>query len=226
MICNIKRRASAGRVKPIFADNEWADIIAACQSGSVPETWAVGDSKPMSIGGASYQIDIIGKNHDTYTTGDKAPLTFQMHDCYGEKYRMNRDKNYYPACEMRTTYLPAILSIMPSEVQDGIREVNKPTAGGDGDGFVYTWAEKLFLPSMCEVHGSPYYGTTDGEQYEYYSIANNKIKYYNGSAADWWTRSPSSLEHFEGYFGYINSYGYPSNDFSYVLKGIAFAFCF
>ena len=69
----------------IFANNSWEEIIAACQSGNVPDSWSVGDSKAMTINGTNYQIDIIGKNHDTYTAGGTAPLTFQMHDCYGER---------------------------------------------------------------------------------------------------------------------------------------------
>ena len=67
---------------PVFANNDWATIIAACQRKQVPETWAVGDQKEMTIG-QPYMIDIIGKDHDTYADGSgTAPLTLQMHDCY------------------------------------------------------------------------------------------------------------------------------------------------
>ena len=77
-------------LKDNFADNDWASIIAACHSGSVPSTWVVGNSKTMTINGASYQVDIIGKNHDDYADGSgKAPLTFQMHTCYATEYKMN-----------------------------------------------------------------------------------------------------------------------------------------
>ena len=69
-------------LKDNFADNDWSAIIAACHSGSVPSSWVAGNSKTMTINGASYQVDIIGKNHDTYASGGKAPLTFQLHDCY------------------------------------------------------------------------------------------------------------------------------------------------
>ena len=58
--------------KANFADNDWASIIAACHSGSVPSTWVVGNSKTMTINGASYQVDIIGKNHDTYANESAA----------------------------------------------------------------------------------------------------------------------------------------------------------
>lgn len=55
---------------PVFANNDWATIIAACQRKQVPETWAVGDQKEMTIG-QSYMIDIIGKDHDTYADGSR-----------------------------------------------------------------------------------------------------------------------------------------------------------
>ena len=84
-----RRRGKASVLDDIFANNSWEAIIAACQSGNVPASWAVGDSKTMTIGGTDYQIDIIGKNHDTYTAGGTAPLTFQLHDCYGTEYNMN-----------------------------------------------------------------------------------------------------------------------------------------
>lgn len=71
-------------VDPVFANNSWAGVVTACRRGTVPSTWVVGDSMPMTIGGTDYQVDIIGKSHDDYYDGSgKAPLTFQLHDCYG-----------------------------------------------------------------------------------------------------------------------------------------------
>lgn len=60
-------------LKDNFADNEWSEIIAACQSGDVPDSWVVGNYKNMTINGKAYRIDIIGKNHDTYASGGTAP---------------------------------------------------------------------------------------------------------------------------------------------------------
>ena len=80
--------------KDAFAENDWETIIAVCQSGSIPSTWAVGDSKTMTINDTDYQIDIIGKSHDDYADGSgKAPLTFQMHDCYKTTYQMNSNNS-------------------------------------------------------------------------------------------------------------------------------------
>ena len=95
-----------------FADNTWAQVIEACQKKSIPSTWKVGDQKSMTIDGMYYVIDIIGINHDTYTAGGTAPLTFQLHDCYGETKNMNSsDTNSggWTSCAMRSTRLPPSL---------------------------------------------------------------------------------------------------------------------
>lgn len=89
---------SKGMTEPVsftvpanFADATWAEVVKACELNLVPDTWEVGDQKAMTINGADYLIDIIGKDHDFYNGGGKAPLTFQMHDCYGTKYVMNNE---------------------------------------------------------------------------------------------------------------------------------------
>ena len=158
-------------LKDNFADNDWASVIAACHSGSVPSTWVVGNSKTMTINGASYQVDIIGKNHDTYASGGKAPLTFQLHDCYGETKKMNSSNTNsggWTSCAMRSTHLPAILALMPTEVQNGIREVNKMTSAGSQSATIHTTADKLFLLSEIEIFGSVSYSKSgEGTQYDY-----------------------------------------------------------
>ncbi|WP_455565074.1 DUF6273 domain-containing protein, partial [Akkermansia biwaensis] len=173
-------------LKDNFADNDWASIIAACHSGSVPSTWVVGNSKTMTINGASYQVDIIGKNHDTYASGGKAPLTFQLHDCYGETKNMNSSNTNsggWTSCAMRSTHLPAILALMPTEVQNGIREVHKMTSAGSQSATINTTADKLFLLSEIEIFGSVSYSKSgEGTQYAYYSAGNSKVKNRNGRA--------------------------------------------
>lgn len=178
-----------------FADNTWAQIIAACQSGTVPETWAVGNQKTMTIGGTDYTFDIIGKYHDDYADGSgKAPLTLQMHDCYATAYGMNSSSTNsggWKNSAMRTTRLPAILALMPTEVQNGIREVSKKTSVGGASSTIETVSDKLFLLSEAEIFGSTTYSAAgEGAQYDYYKAGNSKVKNRSGAAAIWWERSP------------------------------------
>ena len=215
--------------KANFADNTWAQIIDACHKNQVPETWLVGNSKAMTIGGKNYQVDIIGKGHDDYADGSgKAPLTFQLHDCYGETKNMNSSNTNsggWTSCEMRTTHLPAILALMPTEVQSGIREVNKLTSAGNQSATINTTADKLFLLSEIEIFGSVSYSKSgEGTQYDYYKAGNSRVKNYNGSADTWWERSP---------YGSVSAgfcYVYDSGNNTYGnaagTRGVAFGFCF
>jgi hypothetical protein len=216
-------------LKDFFEHNDWATIIAACHSGSVPDTWVVGNSKTMTIGGGSYQIDIIGKNHDDYADGSgKAPLTFQMHDCYGETKQMNSSNTNsggWTSCAMRQTHLPAILSQMPTEVQSGIREVNKLTSAGNQSATINTTADKLFLLSEIEIFGSVSYSKNgEGTQYDYYKAGNSKMKKYNGKGSNWWERSPYGAA--STYFCIVLSNGGVTYNYANYADGVAFGFCF
>lgn len=213
---------------PVFANNTWEQIIEACHNNEVPDTWKVADQKPMTINGVDYQIDIIGKNHDDYSDGSgKAPLTFQLHDCYGEIKNMdssNTNSGGWTSCTMRSTNLPAILALMPTEVQSGIREVNKLTSAGNQSATINTTADKLFLLSEVEIFGrSPYSKSGEGAQYDYYKAGNSHVKSYNGIAYIWWERSPYGRNSTN--FCIVNSYGADYN-IAYCARGVAFGFCF
>ena len=214
------------RYDPVFANNTWATIIDACHKNQVPDTWAVGNQKTMTINGTAYAIDIIGKGHDDYADGSgKAPLTFQLHDCYGELKQMNSSNTNsggWTSCDMRQTHLPAILALMPTEVQNGIREVNKLTSAGNKSSTINTTADKLFLLSEIEIFGSVSYSESgEGTQYDYYK-ANSKVKNQNGSANYWWERSPlGSL-----YFCFVNKGGNADFDYATGTDAVSFAFCF
>ena len=223
------RRGKAALIlDAIFSNNSWEKIIAACQSGNVPDSWSVGDSKMMTIGGTNYQIDIIGKNHDTYTAGGTAPLTFQMHDCYGTGYSMNgsdTNKGGWTNCNMRMRRLPAILNKMPTEVQNGIREVNKLTSAGNKSSTINTTADKLFLLSEIEIFGGVTYSKAgEGSQYAYYSAGNSKVKKRSNSAKNWWERSPLSSN--STHFCRVSANGSAKGFAASTSDAVAFGFCF
>ena len=211
-----------------FADNTWEQIIAACQKKIVPPTWKVGDQKAMTIGGKDYLIDIIGINHDTYASGGKAPLTFQLHDCYGETKKMNSSKTNsggWTSCAMRQTHLPAILALMPTEVRSGIREVSKKASVGGESSTIETVSDKLFLLSEVEIFGSTSYSAAgEGTQYDYYKAGNSKVKKQNGSENGWWERSPVASS--SAYFCLVSSSGSAYRVNASNAKGVAFGFCF
>lgn len=215
-------------LKDNFADNEWSEIIAVCQSGDVPDSWVVGNYKNMTINGKAYRIDIIGKNHDTYASGGTAPLTFQMHDCYDETKQMdssNTNSGGWTNCAMRSTHLPAILNLMPAEVKAAIRDVQKKSSAGNQSSSIQTTNDKLFLLSEIEIFGSTTYSFAgEGKQYDYYKAGNSKVKNLSGGASGWWGRSPRSGGSTD--FCYVDSGGNANANTASYSNGVAFGFCF
>ena len=216
---------------PVFAENEWADIIEACHANEVPDEWVADGTcyKDMLINGTNYRIDIIGKNHDDLADGTgKAPLTFQLHDCYATAYPMNAtntNSGGWNSCAMRSTHLPAILALMPAEIQAGIREVQKKTSAGNQSSSIQTTNDKLFLLSEIEIFGRATYSFAgEGKQYAYYQAGNSKVKNLSGSAYTWWERSPCSSE--SDLFCRVSSNGSADAGAASNSYGVAFGFCF
>ena len=212
-----------------FADNDWAAIIDACHKNQVPETWAVGNQKTMTINGTAYAIDIIGKGHDDYADGSgKAPLTFQLHDCYSEMKNMdssNTNEGGWTNCTMRSTHLPAILALMPTEVQNGIREVNKLASAGSQSSTINTTPDKLFLLSEIEIFGTVKHSKSgEGTQYDYYKAGNSKVKNRDGGAYAWWERSPRGSS--SASFCRVSTKGTADYFTAGFGIGVAFGFCF
>ena len=216
---------------PVFAENEWSAIIEACHANEVPDEWVADGTcyKDMLINGTNYRIDIIGKNHDDLADGTgKAPLTFQLHDCYATTYPMNPTNTNvggWTNCAMRTTHLPAILNMMPAEVKAAIRDVQKKSSAGNQSRSIQTTNDKLFLLSEIEIFGSTTYSFAgEGTQYDYYKAGNSKVKNLSGSANAWWERSPRSSS--SANFCIVNSSGSAGANTARGSRGVAFGFCF
>lgn len=216
---------------PVFSENEWAAIIEACHANEVPDEWVADGTcyKDMLINGTNYRIDIIGKNHDDLSDGTgKAPLTFQMHDCYTTTYQMNSSNTNsggWRDCQMRTQTMPALKALLPAEVQAGIRPVKKLTSAGNQSSGIVTTNDDLFLLSEIEIFGSTTYSLAgEGKQYDYYKAGNSKVKNLSGSAYSWWERSPRSS--YSTDFCRVFSAGSANADYASFLFGVPFAFCF
>ena len=216
---------------PVFANNDWSTIIEACQKNKVPDTWAVGDQKAMTINGKDYAIGIIGKHHDIYSDGSgTAPLTLRMLQTYSQTYVINGSADNttgWTNCSMRTAYFPTnFLPYMPYEVRTSIKEVNKLTSAGGQSSTIVTTADKLFFLSEVERYNTTSYSFVgEGKQYAYYAAGN----YYPADTGPTWLRSPykanSQYWCYESLYNvYDKSYvsAYDANYNQYV----AFAFCF
>lgn len=206
----------------------WNDISIMSQFGVCDQYFKVGDKKNITVNGVSYQVQIIGFNHDTLTTGGTAGITFQMVDCLATIYPMeasDTNKNGWEGCVMRKTTLnTTIYGQLNSDLKSVIKAANKVSSVGNSSSGLETTSDKLFLLSEIEVFGATNYSFAgEGSQYEYYEAGNTKIKKVNGSATSWWERSPkfdsTSTFCFTSYSGTIGN-SYPTTNY-----GVSFAFC-
>lgn len=221
---------------PVFANNDWATIVAACQTKTVPTNWKVGDSKVMTVTGAGdIQVDIIGKNHDDYADGSgKAPLTLQFHKCidYGKMNSSAGNSMGWKSCTMRTTTMANALKWIPADLRSAVRAVTKKTAskGNSSTAAVTTTSDKMFLLSEVEVLGTTSQSVSgEGTQYEYYkTVANQKkVSYQSTSTVNWWLRSPRRTDATSFLILYFNgTKGSASDSYANNSNWTAPAFCF
>ena len=217
--------------EPVFADNTWEQIIKACQNNAVPDTWAVGDQKAMTIGEEEHMITIIGKNHDDYADGSgKAPLTFQMQDCLATKYMMQSTRTNSGGWGASIPYngdaYDYFMESIPDEVKDGIRIVDKPTSAGSQSSTIEVCGDdNIFLLSEVEVFGTT--GNSfagEGTQYAYYAAGNTKVKSVSGTATAWWLRSPDKESSTR--YCRVSNAGSAGDYYANTEYGISYAFCF
>lgn len=99
------------------------------------------------------------------------------------------------------------------------------TSAGSQSATINTTADKLFLLSEIEIFGSVSYSKSgEGTQYDYYKAGNSKVKNYNGSAVNWWERSPYGSDSTR--FCFVLSDGNADYGNASSALGVAFGFCF
>ena len=134
----------------------------------------------------------------------------------------------YGGSAMHKTHLPALLSLMPSEVQEAIKEVDKKTSVGNKSSTIETVKCKLFCLSEIEIFNAVSYSPSgEGKRYNYYSSSSRIQKYKNGSTYPWWERSPNKNNAM--YFACVSktkSGEQGSAQANATWIGVAPAFCF
>ena len=216
--------------EPLFADNTWEQIIKACQTNTVPDTWEVGDQKAMTIGEEEHMITIIGKNHDVDYDGNYAPLTLQMQDCLSTKYKMQSTRTNEGGWDASIPYngeaWDYVKYSLPREVKNGIRSIRKYTsAGKQSSSIVESEDNDIFLLSEVEVFGTMSNSFAgEGTQYAYYAAGNSKVKKVDGTATAWWLRSPDKGTSTR--YCRVSSSGTAGDYNADTENGISYAFCF
>lgn len=217
-----------------FADTDWEAIAQVAEEGTASEYFNVGDEKTIQLTtGEDIVVTILGFNHDDKTSGGKAGISIGMKDCLATTYKMNSSNTNVGGWDtslMRTETMATLLSQLPADLQKVIKAVNKKASAGNKSTTITTSSDKLWLFCEEEISGVKTYGTgNEGEQYEYWktvkdgTAAANRIKNRNGSAYDWWLRSPYAS--YATYFCCVYDNGNFGNSYAGIALGVSFGFC-
>ena len=230
----LRRRmmASTGSLFPPIgtplSDWTWKQIDYISKNGLVSDYFNIGDTKDVTIGGATYVVEIVGFSHDDKADGSgKAGLTFGLKDCLNTAYKMNSSNTNaggWGSCALRATLRGDIWNQLPSDLRGVIKEVTKKASAGNSSSTISSYTDTLFLFAEKEIFGSTQHSVNgEGTQYARFTTSDTRIKKLNGSAAGWWLRSPYSGS--ASYFCSVNSSGAANSRIANSLYGVAFSFC-
>lgn len=238
-----------------FAKSSWAQIAALSESGAAKTYFSVGDEKTIELTtGEEITLVILGFNHDDLTGGGKAGITIGMKNLLATTYRMNATSTNaggWNNSQMRTSTMATLLSQLPADLRNVVKQVNKKATAGGTSQSITTSADKLFLLAMSEIFSATSIENSatstiadyadaynaEGTQYEYYRnlIGDNnggttananlikKLSNGGGSAINWWLRSPYVST--STIFRCIGSTGDVTNGSASNTDGVSFGFC-
>lgn len=228
----------AGMLNPDFATATPQELKNAVIEGQAATLYAVGATKQITLkNGQTITLRLANNTTDLYERSDGSGTTgfvLEFVECYGTKYYMNAtntNNGGWNACYMRTTVMPLILAQLPDEWQEVVATVKIKTGNGYATGnAVIESDDKLFLPAEREIFASPgdssqaeWNTLTRWQWYAEHDTDADRVKTYNGSAVDWWERSPISGSSY--YFCSVDINGYSGSNSAQSVGGVAPAFC-
>lgn len=189
-------------------------------------TKAVGSTVKLKVNGTAKEFIVVHQGKPSSLYDDSCNGTWLlMKDIYENRVWQSGNINKYESSDIHTYLNNTFLNLFESNIRDAIKQVKIPYrknggSGGTDQSGANGLSAKIFLLSGYEVGWttSDYsYFPVDGAKLSYFesgtgTSANNKrIANLNGSAANWWLRSPHT-NGASGVWGvYSDGYYYNSN---------------
>ncbi|MFI3128507.1 MAG: DUF6273 domain-containing protein [Bacillota bacterium] len=176
--------------------------------------WTVGDTKTLTIDVTDYAVRIVDFQHWTNANnvgtayaayGNTDAVNMEMVEVYAcvAHGTSSNWTGIWSASSVYTYLTGTFFNLLPTDFSDNLLNVTvRSSQGRTSPTSIVTTNGKCNLASMEEVgvgsyeYSSSYSTYEDGYELNYYSVNNSdseRIKYYDSSAAPWWTRTPSSL---------------------------------
>ena len=217
-----------------FATSSWNAIHTAVQAAidgvDLSNHWSIGDTKSVTLTtGEVIELQIADFNHDTYSDGVTAPVTFVMKNCLNAKAPMNSSNTNtggYPASAMKTYVETNIYEKLPADLKSIVEPVKKKWYT------IYSSTSSLseasynvWLLSEMEVFGTILYtvGNGEGTKYAIFTDDASRVKKVGSSSNWWWLGSCRSNS--SGSFVYVNSSGTVSYDYAASAGGVVVGLC-
>ena len=194
-------------------------------------TKAIGSTVKLKVNGTLRDFIVVhkGKPGSIYDASCDG-VWLLTKDCYEAKRWHSSNVNDYANSEVHSYLNSTFLNLFDADIRAQIKQVKLPYRAGSGYGKTVTsgasgLSTKIFLLSSTEVnlvHG--YEPTNEGACLSYFSgtVQNGadtkRVANYNGSAVDWWLRSPYCNSGYgAAYALYVDSNGHWSyNSCSYT----------
>lgn len=195
-------------------DEEIAAMVAAADAGKInlSDYWHEGDTRtvhlsamPGSVANANerhaaqdVQFVLSDPGHYTLANGKKCNFVVLQKDClkeYGVMNSQNTNSGGWNNCPRRTWCNSVYRNAIPSTLRGIFKQFTTYAANGSGASSVAS-SDYFALFSEKEIFGSTTYANSSAEsknsQLTWFKTSSNRIKRVNGSAYDWWERSPRS----------------------------------
>lgn len=172
----------------VLANNSWETISQIARLGKASEIWNIGDTKPMTVAGSTYNMQIVAFDHydvaDSASYGRaKAGIVFQYVELPQATEKWEQSKANVN--DWITNY---------SDVKNIIPVIKYPVLNY-GASAVTMYEAKGIMASEMELFGTnSNTNIPEGTQYPYYAIGNSKAKNLLGSSTKgaYWTRTMMS----------------------------------
>ena len=196
-------------------------------------TKAVGSTVKLKVNGTAKEFIVVHQGKPSSLYDDSCNGTWLlMKDIYENRVWQSGNINKYESSDIHTYLNNTFLNLFESNIRDAIKQVKIPYrknggSGGTDQSGANGLSAKIFLLSGYEVGWttSDYsYFPVDGAKLSYFesgtgTSANNKrIANLNGSAANWWLRSPYT--YYTNYVWVVDSDGDYYNDYASDSFGI------
>lgn len=169
---------------------------------------AIGSTIKLKVNGSAKDFIVVHQGKPSSVYDDSCSGTWLlMKDIYENRQWHSSDTNDYANSTIHSYLNSTFLAMLDSNIQKAIKQVKLPYRKGSGTSTTVTSGSnglpaKIFLLSATEMSFNfSYMPSGEGAELAYFkgcadnSSDSKRVAYLNGSAADWWLRSPGC-----GYF--------------------------